>query len=70
MKAVLYYKYGPPNVLQLEEVEKPIPRANEILLKIRASAVTMGDGDLKEVSDAHRYVEQGFKKENVVISLK
>jgi len=47
MKAVLYYKYGEPDVLQLEEVEKPIPKANEILLKIRASAVTMGDCEMR-----------------------
>ena len=47
MKAVLYYKYGPPEVLQHEEVKKPIPKANEILLKIRASAVTMGDCEMR-----------------------
>ena len=47
MNAVLFYRYGPPEVLQFKEVEMPVPKANEILLKIKAAAVTMGDCEMR-----------------------
>ena len=43
MKAIVYTRYGPPDVLQIAEVEKPIPNENQLLIKVHAASVNAGD---------------------------
>jgi len=40
MKAIVHTRYGPPDVLQIKEVDKPFPKDNEVLIRVRAVAVT------------------------------
>ncbi len=47
MKAVVYTKFGSPDVLQLKEVQKPIPKDNEVLIKVHAAEATKADCELR-----------------------
>jgi NADPH:quinone reductase-like Zn-dependent oxidoreductase len=47
MRAVVHDKYGPPDVLRLEEVERPVPKDDEVIVRVRATTVTRTDTGLR-----------------------
>ena len=75
MKAIVYTKYGSPDVLEFKEVEIPAPRENEVLIKTEAASLNAADWHLlradllSEVADAIRYLEEGHAKGKVDINI-
>ena len=56
MKAITARQYGPPSVLKLEEIENPFPNNNEVLVRVRSTAVSSGDARMRALN-----VPFGFK---------
>jgi len=68
MKAIVYTQYGPPDVLQLKEVEKPVPKENELLVRIRATTVNRTDtANLRAKPFIMRFYLGLFKPRNPIM---
>ena len=66
MKAIVYSKYGTPDVLELKEVDKPIPKDDEVLVKIYAVSLNDWDGGLLQGDFVNRILN-GFRKPKIRI---
>jgi len=67
MKAIVFTKYGPPDVLQLKEVEKPVPKDNEALVKVHAASLNAADLEYLRGVFIVRLLYRGlFKPKNTI----
>lgn len=55
MKAITYAKYGPPEVLHIQELEKPVPRDDEVLIRVRAAEATKADCEMRSFKFAVKW---------------
>ncbi|MFA5971967.1 MAG: NAD(P)-dependent alcohol dehydrogenase [Lentimicrobiaceae bacterium] len=69
MKAIICSKYGPPEVLQIKEVEKPTPKDNEVLIKVNATTVHIGDTKVRRLEPGMGPVKDFFFKPMMRIML-
>ena len=69
MKAIICTKYGPPEVLQIKEVEKPTPKDNEVLVKVHATTVHIGDTKIRRLEPGFGSVKDFFFKPMMRIML-
>jgi NADPH:quinone reductase-like Zn-dependent oxidoreductase len=63
MKAIVYHNYGSPDVLKLEEVQKPIPGDDEVLIKVQAASVNYGDLPVLRGEPLQRLMGGGFENQ-------
>lgn len=62
MKAVVYTKYGPPEVARLMEVNRPIPKDNEVLVKVYSSTVNRTDSGFRS---AEYFISRFFSRQSL-----
>jgi Alcohol dehydrogenase GroES-like domain len=65
MRAAVYSSYGPPNVIQIKDIEKPIPNDNEVLIKVRAASVNPSDWHLMRGMPYSLRITVGLRKPKI-----
>ena len=67
MKAILYQTYGSPDVIQLKEAEKPMPKDNEVLVKVHATSLNASDYEFLTGSPAYIRMWGLFKPKSNIL---
>jgi NADPH:quinone reductase-like Zn-dependent oxidoreductase len=67
MKAIVYTRYGPPDVLELKELEKPAPKEHQVLIKVQAASVNLSDWECLRGKPLYARVGGLFKPGNPIL---